>query len=137
MSEQDIERYEQWDVVKKVKDTIQRYGKARVYFCATSCGLDSRTSSRNKMFKWIQRNWQYRAKLINVPDKRGKGYTEEGILAIRIDITRTTDFIKTWVDLNTLRARCGCSIFISDGQEVNVRVMSPHEVLALEYRDKW
>ena len=133
MEKEELERYNNWDVVHKLKNIIERYGKARVYFCATSCGLNNRASTRNKMKKWIRKNIQHNTRLIDVPDKRGRGWTEEGILAIRIDITTITDFIKTWVDLNTLRAKCGDSIFISDGQEVEVKVIQPNSILAIEF----
>jgi len=48
--------------------------------------------------------------------------------ALTANVTNREIFAKLWFEACKLRATCGCSVFISDGQEIDVRVMPTEQV---------
>ena len=126
---QQEEKLKGWEPFDKVKKMLSEKGEARVYLVATSCGLRAPKSTatsiqkyadthRPLQFVWLQheewlgtRAGKERSKSVRVPALRAKIKTVEA-------------FVHLWMDAQRIHSKsCGCSVFISDGQEFDVRVM--------------
>ena len=109
----------EWEeFLKEVDSLIPQWGGcAKVYFFATSCGLESYKISKNKLGNFEWGNSRYVALAKNI-----QGF--EPSLALKTHVSSAEELKKCFFEVNKLRAKCGCSIFISDGQEINIQVMS-------------
>mgnify|MGYP006268287079 CR=1 FL=1 len=120
------EKFNDWEPYVKFSSILQKCGMVRVYFCATSCGLDSFSTSRRRLEMWMDRNGKSTLQLINRSTKLCN------FLAVRADIRSDDEFKSLWLDLMKVRARCGHSIFVSEHGEMEVVACEPGTVLAIE-----
>lgn len=132
-----LEKYREWDVFKKLEEILAKHGKARVYLVATSCGMNSPKSTFRKMRDFAQVHPGVRSIALKSEEWGGTkykdGYSTKTVStpALTAIVQNAEVFMRLWEEANKIRAwGCGCSILISDGQAVDVRVMDPDCVTA-------
>jgi hypothetical protein len=120
--------------LEQAEALIKKWGKANVYFYATGCGLSSYGVSRRRLLTFLWVHPQY----VFVEDqealKRGSCIAKNMALkrVVRDAKMIEASFKEICDAKNNLRASCGCSIFISDAQEIRIMLLHPNYTISME-----
>jgi hypothetical protein len=103
--------------------------KLNAYFMATDCGLKSYARSKRKLEIYAYLN------KMELVKGEYKGFDEKQ-LGLKMPFTSALQLKAKWLELLSperhLTASCGCSIFVSDGQAVDIRVLPVTSKLGFE-----
>lgn len=112
----------------EVKEQLKLHVALKTYFFATGCGLDSYNFSRRKLIAFSGQHPDFKF----VEEKREPHVVPS--MALVTFISSVADLNSKWEKVMRLSAKCGCSIFLSDGQEIEISIIEPDHVLAIEGR---
>ncbi len=118
-----------WQPLTDLKKVLAEKGEARVYIVATSCGMRSPGSTMTKIMDFAN---LHGIRYVDLESEEWNGKKGTKIVktpALRIKVKSTEAFLNLWKDAVKLRSRsCGCSVFYSDGQAYDIRVMSTDSI---------
>ena len=127
----ELQNFKSWEPYQEVEKIIARDGLARIYLVATSCGMKSPSRTATKLREYATRNRGIRYTDLESYESGRNG--KEKIIktpALTCLINSPDAFVHLWNDAARIRASCGCSVFISDGQAVDIRVIGKDYALA-------
>ena len=119
------------DFLKRVAVELAGWGGiANAYFMATDCGLDSYSQTCRKLKRYAGMHTCFTF----VEDKLSE--SDQAQAGLKVKINSALEIKQLWHALmspqNRLTAKCGCSIFVSDGQGVDIRVLPTTHKLGFE-----
>lgn len=125
--------------VQKLVDKQPRVGipKVNAYFMATDCGLKTFGRTKQKLEKFAEDHKLTEVTVVATKDmKFARRYNEEPQVGLKVPVTSSGDLKVKWLQVvdpkSKLTASCGCSIFISDGQGIDIKVLEPNSHLEIE-----
>lgn len=111
-------RFEDNHFDQRLHKVLTEKPEARVYFVVTSCGMSTPARTGAKVRKWVAEH--PRTEYVTLPS-----WENRRVPAVKATIKSGRELKEIWASLVKISApACGCSAFISDAQEIDVRVMS-------------
>ena len=118
------------DFLKRVSVQLSEWHTANAYFMATDCGLNSYSQTCRKLKRYAGMHTCFTF----VEDKLSE--SDQAQAGLKVKINSALEIKQLWHALmspqNRLTAKCGCSIFVSDGQGVDIRVLPETSKLGFE-----